>query len=186
MKKLASLLALLLTLAVFVGSAEAHRGAGQFLSSNTCADIASPVSGYSWCFDSVTGQILLYTGSWNHYGLLTSDLGSLSVPIRIVPLTPTPAASLTFDWSLSDALIPNGPLSANTSITFTNYTGSNRRVMMVFKQATSGGPYTVAVTNTVKWQNGSTWTMTTTAGKKDIVFCAYDGTDLLCSTSQNY
>jgi hypothetical protein len=185
MKKLASLLALLLTLAVFVGSAEARGGAGQFLSSNTCADIASPVSGYSWCFDSVTGEIYLYTGTWNHYGLLTSDLGSLSVPIRVVPLTPSDAASLTFNWALSSALIVE-PLTTNTSITFTNYASANRRVMMVFQQAASGGPYTVTFTNTIKWQGGTTYAMTTTASKKDIVYCAYDGTDLMCSPSQNY
>jgi hypothetical protein len=185
MKRIAIVLTLLLSLALGVRSAEARGGAGQFLSSNTCADISSPVSGYSWCFDSATGEIYLYTGSWNHYGLLTSDLGSLSVPVRVVPTSITDASSISINVTQS-SFFPISQLTTNTSATLTNLTQANKKFVLEVQQASSGGPYTFTITNTVKWLNGTTYVASTTAGKKDLIGCLYDGTDLLCWVLQPF
>jgi hypothetical protein len=185
MKRLSIALAILLSLALGTRSAWARGGAGQFLSSNTCADISSPVSGYSWCYDSVTGEIYLYTGSWNHYGLLLSDLGSLTSPIRVVPQTPTDAASISINVTQSSGFFPT-QLTTNTMVTLTGLTQANKRFALEFQQASSGGPYTVGFTNTIKWLNGTTYVASTVAGKKDLIGCMYDGTDLLCWVLQPF
>jgi|SRR5579871_28695 len=155
-------------------------GAGWFIStSGTCSENTSPVTGQSLCWDAVDHVWKWYNG--------TTWPSLPTLPIVTPPLTPADASSITFDWSKSSELdlIGSNALSVNTMFTFTNMT-AGQKVLLEIQQAASGGPYTVGITNTVKWQNASTWTMTTTASKKDYVWCHYDGTDLTCSPNQTY
>ena len=98
---------------------------------------------------------------------------------------PTDAASLTFDCTAYKGFYPT-ILTTATSVTLSNLQ-VDLPFIMEFQQASSGGPYAVTFTNTIKWQGGTTYVMTTTASKKDLVQCVKDpGGDLLCTPLQTF
>src|SRR5579871_1934574 len=84
----------------------------------------------------------------------------------------TDASSLTLDCTAYKGFYIT-VLTTNTSLTLANLQ-TDKGVLIEVKQASSGGPYTVSFTNTIKWQGGTTYTASTTASAKDMVRCIKD------------
>lgn len=96
--------------------------------------------------------------------------------------TVTSAATL----SISAGTMLTATLTASTACTFTMPTaGAGKSFVLMLKQAASTGNGSATFSN-VKWSGGTAPTITTTAGKMDILSFFSDGTNWYGSIAQNY
>jgi len=88
--------------------------------------------------------------------------------------------------SLTSGTVQTATLTASTACTFTMPTATaGKSFVLYLKQAASTGNGSATFTS-VKWPGGTAPTITTTAGKMDILSFVSDGTNWYGSFSQNY
>jgi hypothetical protein len=96
--------------------------------------------------------------------------------------TETDGATVTFDFD--DGNVQEVTLAGNRTFAFTNAKPGGRYMVKITQDAT--GSRTVTWPGNIKWSGGSAPTLTTTAGKTDIVSLMYDGTDFYATCSKNF
>lgn len=103
-----------------------------------------------------------------------------------------PAAMTTIDWDVNKNQVRFVSLNVNTTLRWPIGLRLGGVYILFVKNVST---YTLSYGNqsaqsgqgagTWKWVGGTTPTLTATAGKIDIITCAYDGTDLISAIQQN-
>jgi len=93
----------------------------------------------------------------------------------------TDAATIAIDFN--NGLTQKVTLGGNRTITFSNPVAGNKYLIHLKQDGTGSRTITWP---TIKWQGGTTPTLTTTASKSDLIFITYDGTDYFGEYSLNF
>lgn len=134
-------------------------------------------------YDNVTVYTL--SNPWTPYDY--SPQGTASVPLIGTPEVVTTANSSTA-YTIPEPLtssITNLTLTANTTLTFPTLASGKSFTVALTQDST--GSRTVTWPGTVKWPNGTAPTLTTTAGKTDLLsFVSIDGVSWLGSVTKGF
>jgi len=95
--------------------------------------------------------------------------------------TLTDAATIALDWDNGN--VQKVTLAGNRTFTFADPKAGARYMIELIQDGTGSRTITWP---TIKWQDGSAPTLTTTAGKTDLIFITWDGTDYFGSSSLNF
>lgn len=97
------------------------------------------------------------------------------------PYTLTDGATVAVNWN--NGLVQKVTLGGNRTFTFSNPV-AGARYLLELTQDSSGSR--TATWPTIKWQGGSAPTLTTTAGKTDLIALLWDGANYFGQASLNY
>lgn len=93
----------------------------------------------------------------------------------------TDGATIAVDWN--NSLIQAVTLAGSRTVTFANPKAGARYLIELTQDGTGSRTITWP---TIRWEGGAAPTLTTTAGKTDLIFVYYDGTDYFGSSSLNF
>lgn len=115
-------------------------------------------------------EVLEITGNAKHTGQYWSVRNAL-----------TDGATIALDWNNGN--VQSVTLGGNRTFTFANPKDGGRYMLIIKQDATGSRTLTWP---TIKWQGGTTPTLTTTANKYDIISLVYDGTNYYGTAATNF
>lgn len=158
----------------------------------TKADLTSP---------TFTGTVVIPTATITTGNITTGNITSAAISGGTITSTTLSSPTITnyvetvvaigtvstsSTLSLTNGTVQTATLTASTTCTFTMPTATaGKSFVLLLKQAASTGNGAATFTN-VKWGISGTPTITTTAGKMDILSFISDGTNWYGSVSQGY
>jgi hypothetical protein len=130
-----------------------------------------------------TNYASITVGSGGVTTLTTTSGGSFtfSKQYNSAAYTLTDGATIAIDWNNGN--VQKVVLGGNRTITFANPKAGARYLIVLEQDGTGSRTVTWP---TIKWQAGTTPTLTTTAGKKDLITIIWDGTDYCGVASTNF
>lgn len=111
--------------------------------------------------------------------LSTASLGTDYAPGTVYYDAGNSGTSKTINWS--NGIYQKLTLTGNCTLTFSNPVNGR----LYLKVIQGSGPYTITWP-TIKWENTTAPTLTTTNAATDLIVLLYDGTDYLGSYSYNF
>jgi hypothetical protein len=111
--------------------------------------------------------LLSTANSWTAKQTFQSTVGTIT--------TDTDASTITFDLTASD--VHSVTITANRTLALSNASVGQSFIIRIVQGGV--GSFTVTWFTTIKWPGGSAPTLTTTAGKTDVL-------GFLCTSSGNY
>lgn len=161
----------------------------------TTGAVSSNTTGYPVgslpCYTVITSTTAVTSWSddrqmYKQGGVVTGAVNVFTKNQSVTPVALTRATTTTVDASLSNIFEVTLDGNITTLANPTNLTGGMTLILRIKQDGTGGR--TVGFGTKYKWPGGTAPTITTTAGKVDIVTAVYSATDdlLYCSILQNY